>query len=506
LAIRTLNGLLCAAGLAGGLAGVTAAHAESLADAIALAYKTNPTLQNQRAQLRVTDETYVQARAGYRPQVNVQIDATRQDYVQQTSNSATAFITAQQPLYTGGRTASAVSAAEADVLSGRETLRGTEATVLQQVITAYADVIRDEEGLKIREASVAASQSILNETSARTKAGDLTRTDEAQTQGYLYQAKVDLAAAKAQLEVSRSNYAAVVGERPGTLEPLPALPGAPATLDQALATGEEGNPSLRSSEYAEQAARLRTAEARDQRLPNVVLRMQYGYSGPQQSFIPTPNIYPKDFAATLSVTQPLFAGGVIDSQIRQQIQRQASARMQTEGARRSMVQQIGQAWSEYLANHENQTNAEQEVQANQVAYSGMQKERQADLRSTLEVLYIEQALRQAELSRAAAFHDAYVSQANLLGSMGLLEASLLTPGAVDVYDPAKNFNRVKMTGMVPWEFVPDLLDHATSPSLQHLPPPPKAPAPAPAQSAPAQSAPAQSAPAQSAPAQSAPAQ
>lgn len=488
MTIRTLNGLLCAAGLAGGLAGVTAAHAESLADAIALAYKTNPTLQNQRAQLRVTDETYVQARAGYRPQVNVQVDATRQDYLQSTTNSGTAFITAQQPLYTGGRTATAVSAAEADVLSGREILRGTEASVLQQVITAYADVLRDEEGLRIRQNNLAALQGILDETSARAKVGDLTRTDQAQTQGYVFQAKVDLAAAKAQLEVSRSNYAAVVGERPGTLEPLPPLPGAPASLEQALATAEQGNPSIRSFEYAEQAARLRTAEARDQRLPNIVLRMQYGYSGPQQ-FVANPNIYPKDFAATVSVTQPLFAGGVIDSQIRQQIERQNSARMQTENARRVMVQQIGQAWSEYLANHENETNADEGVKANQVAYEGVQKERRADLRSTLEVLYIEQSLRQAELARASAYHDAYVSQANLLGSMGLLEATLLAPGGVDVYDPAKNFNRVKMTGAVPWEFLPDALDHLTSPSLKRLPAPPTAPAADP--SASVQPAPAQ---------------
>ena len=476
--IRTLNGLLCAASLAGGLAGVTGAHAENLSDAIALAYKTNPTLNNQRAQLRVTDETYVQARAGYRPQVNVQVDATRQDYVQQTTNSGTAFITGQQPLYTGGRTASAVSAAEADVLSGRETLRGTEATVMQQVITAYADVLRDEEGLKIRQNNLTALQDILKETSARTKVGDLTRTDEAQTQGYVYQAKVDLAGAKAQLEVSRANYAAVVGERPGTLDPLPPLPGAPSSLDQAMATAELGNPSLRSSQYAEQAARLRTAQARDQRLPNVVLRMQYGYSGPESIF--RPEIYPQDFSATVEFTQPLFAGGVIDSQIRQQIERQTGAKMQTESARRAMVQQIGQAWSEYLANHENETNADEGVKANAVAYDGVQKERRADLRSTLEVLYIEQSLRQAELARASAYHDAYVSQANLLGNMGLLEAAQLAPGAVDLYDPAKNFNRVKMTGAVPWEVVPDILDHLTSPSLQRLPAPPTASAPAPA--------------------------
>ncbi|MGZ5983344.1 MAG: TolC family outer membrane protein [Caulobacteraceae bacterium] len=476
MATRTLNGFLCAAGLASGLAGATAAHAESLADAIALAYKTNPTLQNQRAQLRITDETYVQARAGYRPQVNVQVDATRQDYVQQTTNSGSAFITAQQPLYTGGRTASAVSAAEADILSGRETLRGTEANVMQQVIQAYADVIRDQDGVTIRENNLAALLDQLKEADARAKVGDLTRTDVAQSQGYVFQAKVDLANAKAQLEASRSNYAAVVGQRPGALEPLPPLPNAPVTLDQALATGEQGNPSIRSSQYAEQAARLRTAQARDQRLPNVALRMQYGFSGPESPFVP--HIYPEDFSATVTVTQPLFAGGVINSQIRQQIQRQSSARLQTENARRTMTQQISQAWSGYLAAHENVTNADQGVQANQVAYEGVQKERRADLRSTLEVLYIEQSLRQAELARAAARHDAYVSQANLLGSMGLLEAALLVPnGGIELYDPAKAFNRVKMSGAVPWEIVPDVLDHVTSPSLKRLPPPPSAAVP-----------------------------
>lgn len=473
LASRTLNGILCVAGLAS-LAGASTAQAESLADALALAYKTNPTLQNQRAQLRVTDETYVQARAGYRPQVNVQVQGTREDYNrQQTSNSGSAYIVAQQPLYNGGRTATAVSAAEADILSGRETLRATEASVLQQVIQAYADVLRDEEGVRIREVNLAALSDELKETAARAKVGDLTRTDEAQSQGYVAQAKLDLANSKAQLELSRANYAAVVGQRPGTLEPLPPLPNAPATINQALATGEEGNPSLRASQYAEQAARLRTAEARNQRLPSVSLRAQYGWTGPASQF--QQNIYPSDASATITFTQPLFAGGVIDSQIRQQIERQASARMQTENARRTMVQQVSQAWSAYLAAHENVANAEEGVQANDVAYEGMQKERQADLRSTLEVFYVEQSLRQAELNRAAARHDAYVSQANLLDTMGLLEAELLVPGGIDVYDPAKAFNRVKMAGAVPWEIVPSALDHLTSPGLQRLPAPPSAP-------------------------------
>jgi outer membrane protein len=469
LASKTRNGFVWLAGAAGALAFAGAAEAESLADAIALAYKTNPTLQSQRAQLRVTDETYVQARAGYRPQVNVQAVGTRQDYLQQTTTSASAFIIANQPIYTGGRTASAVSAAEADILSGRETLRGAEASVLLQVIQSYADVLRDQQGVTIRETSVADLSDQLKEADARAKVGDLTRTDVAQSQGYLFQAKVDLASAKAQLEASRANYAATVGERPGALEPLPVLPGMPATLDQAFAAGEAGNPALRASQYAEQAARLRTAEARDQRLPSLTLQAQYGQSGPASAY--QPNLYAREAVGALTFTQPLFAGGVIDSQVRQQIQREAGARMQTEANRRAMVQQLSQAWSAYAAAHENMTNAGQEVGADQVAYEGMQKERRADLRSTLEVLYVEQSLRQAQLTQAAATHDAYIAQATVLATMGLLDAERLAPG-VDLYDPAKAFNHVKWDGAVPWEVVPDVLDHLTSPGLKRLPPAP----------------------------------
>lgn len=57
---RRRAGLLAAACSAGLVAGAfSAAHAESLADAAALAYQTNPTLQQQRAVQRATDESEI---------------------------------------------------------------------------------------------------------------------------------------------------------------------------------------------------------------------------------------------------------------------------------------------------------------------------------------------------------------------------------------------------------------------------------------------------------------
>jgi outer membrane protein len=470
---RTLSLLsTSAAMLAGALATASPARADNLAEAIAHAYQTNPTLLAQRQQQQITDETYVQARAGYRPQVNVQVNGQRQDYAGTTSNSASTLAVISQPLYTGGRTATAVAATQADILSGRETLRQVEGSVLEQVIQAYADVLRDQEGVAIRQQNLEVLNDQLAEFQARNKAGDATKTDVAQSQGYLLQARVDLANARAQLQTSRSNYVAVIGLEPKALEPLPPLPGVPKSANEAVKTAELGNPGVRSALYEEQAAHLRTAEARDQRLPTVTLQGQIGYSGPISVF--TPNIYGRDATAVVTVTQPLFAGGVINSQVRQQIHKESVARLQTEQAKRTMDQQVTSAWSNYAESRENITNAEEQVKANQEAYDGVRMELRADLRSTLEVFYIEQSLIQAQLNASGARHDSYVAAANLLETMGLLEVRSVAP-EIKAYDPETSFSAVKHEGSVPWEGVPAVLDNLTSPRLRRLPTPPSQP-------------------------------
>jgi outer membrane protein len=451
-------------------------RAETLADAIAQAYQSNPSLLAQRSSLRITDEAYVQARAGYRPQLNAEVDATRQDVLQQTTNAANAFLTLTQPLYTGGRTAAAVSAAEADILSGRETLRLAEESLLQSVIQAYADVLRDEEGVTIRQKNLTAGLDQLKEVKARTRVGDLTRTDTAQSQAYVNQAKIDLANAKAQLEVSRDEYLAIVGVLPGTLAPLADLPNMPATLNQAIATAEAANPALRAAFYIEAGARKRVDEARSQRMPTLSLKAQLGYTGPVSPY--QPNIYAHEVLATATVVQPLFAGGAIESQVRQQIERQTSARIQIDLTRRQMVQQLGQSWAQYMADKENLSSAQEAVSDNQTAYEGVQKESRAGLRSTLEVLSIEQNLRDSELLQSSIKHDTSVLAAQVLSAMGLLDVRLLAPN-IAAYRPEKSFNAVKNKGSIPTDSISALLDNIGASPLHRLPPPPQAPVPAP---------------------------
>ncbi|MGH7022560.1 MAG: TolC family protein, partial [Caulobacteraceae bacterium] len=90
--------------------------ADTLFDAIAMAYESNPTLRAQRAHVRADDEGYVQARAGYGPQVSLTSQFGYQDArVQQPASiffppstayynagTGSADLSLTQPLYTGG--------------------------------------------------------------------------------------------------------------------------------------------------------------------------------------------------------------------------------------------------------------------------------------------------------------------------------------------------------------------------------------------------------------------
>src|SRR5690606_34314229 len=116
--------------------GAGSASAETLQDAIALAYQTNPTLLAQRAQQRALDETYVQARVGLRPSLDISASTNYDRVFADTSppagdsSSGSVGISLSQTLYSGGRIAHGINAAEAGVLQGRENLRNVEQQVL----------------------------------------------------------------------------------------------------------------------------------------------------------------------------------------------------------------------------------------------------------------------------------------------------------------------------------------------------------------------------------------
>ncbi|MBU1347516.1 MAG: TolC family outer membrane protein [Alphaproteobacteria bacterium] len=460
------------------------AWAETLQEAIALAYRTNPTLQAQRANQRALDETVPQARAGLRPTLGVSGNAsyTRRDGPSSAgidtdgdgiidfpgvsglseTDSAGATISLSQSLYSGGRIARGIDAAEAGVLSGRESLRSIEQQVLAAVIQAYVDVQRDIEILRIREANVAVLRRQLDESNARFEVGEITRTDVSQSEARLAQSEADFAGAQAQLSASRAGYAAIVGQAPAGLVDPPALPGVPDDFETAMDIGLAENPNVLAAEYDLRAAEARHSQARSAYLPSVGLTSSYGGATEISDFDLSDRT--TSFQAGVSVSVPLFTGGLNRSRVVQALEQANAAQIEIERQRRVVLQNVSTAYTQVISSQAQLQAGEAGVAAARVAAEGVRQEQQVGLRTTLDVLNGELELRNAEINLAVARRNIYVAQASLLSAMGRLSGEDLSPG-IEIYDPAENAARVRNRGGLPWDGLVESLDRIASPPV-----------------------------------------
>lgn len=445
------------------------ARAETLAEAIAYAYQSNPTLQEQRALLRGTDETYVQARSQYGPTLDVQASARYNsdrfyntivndqaiDPTTQRNDRGSAQLSVTQPLYTGGKATLAVQSAKWRIWSGREALRITESDVVYSVIQAYVDVRRDQQALAIRRQNYEAIETQFREIEARQRAGELTRTDVAQAQAQLFAEQANVATAENQLRASSIAFASVVGHNPGALDPEPPLPNLPTSADEAWDIADQNSPEFQQALFNELQSRTHIAETRATTRPTVSVQATAGYASGISPFFR--NNIDRAVTAQVVISKPLFTSGYSRSVTRQAEDQNEADRLGIEAARRSMVQSTSDAWNQMLTQRGNIDIFTRQREAAELAFRGTSIEYRAGERSTLDVLIAEEVLRDAELARLNAVQEAYLSEALLLRYIGRLDARDIV-ASLPSYDPEDHFRLVRNKGAMPWEPLVRMLD------------------------------------------------
>ncbi len=425
-----------------------------------MAYQNNPTLAKARAQQRATDEAYVQTRSQLGPSLSLSTGVTYNDRPQ-IPTGAHAFgnlgVTANQALFASGGLSANLEASKAQVDSGQQSLRSAESQLLLNVISVYTAVRRDQEALQISQDNYNILKQQLDQTQAQFEAGQLTRTDVAQSQARLSGASASLASAQAQLDSDRADYVAIVGQTPTALEPVPDLPGMPKDFDLALKTAEQNNPDLQSAQYAADAATARVKAARSEFGPTVGLSVssgQAGIAGHLGNFADT-----EATSVTARLSIPLFSAGLNGSRVREAIDNETAQKLTVEQTRRTVVSTVSQAWSNMLAARSAVASTQEQVKAAQVAAEGVKTEQQVGLRTNIEVLNAEQELKSAQLDLVNAQRSQYVAAAQLLSVTGNLTAKALAP-STPIYDPKDNFNKVKSKGWTPLEPVVHVVDKA----------------------------------------------
>ena len=246
--------------------GVSGAAAQTLSEAMAQSYSSNPALLAARANLRSVDENVPQALAGWRPSVSVSVSGgpvnlrvrglqtfadpngvptlengfnPRHQVGTTTHIERQLFssqLTVTQPVFRGGRTVATTRRAENQVLGQRARLLSQEQQVMSDTVNAFVNVILYQELVRLRVNNEQVLTEQLRATNERFRVGEITRTDVAQAESRLANARALRSQAEGQLQISRATYLRVVGVPPARLvAPQPLRPPVANAQEASLA-------------------------------------------------------------------------------------------------------------------------------------------------------------------------------------------------------------------------------------------------------------------------------
>lgn len=456
------------AGLAAVLFASAPAGAETLRDALAAAYSSNPDLLAARAQQRSIDENIASAVSNWRPNVSGQVQFFQSDSSSRTirstddtivnDNSVDGFnesYTARldQPIFRGLRSLNQYKGAKAEVFAGRANLLSTEQLVLLDAVTAYMDVLRDEALVRLSDNNVQVLTRQLEATSDRFRVGEVTRTDVAQAEAALAGAKSSLIQAQATLEGSRAVYRRIIGMFPGTLETAPELPPLPESEDIAVDVALEENPLVVSARYVEQAAQYSVKQAKGGVLPSITGFADFSRrESPSVTFDPLAGQFvgagntSESYRYGISIDIPLYQSGAEYADVRRAKQVSSQRRLQIVSAERQVMQNVRVAWENYRAAQASIEATAAQVRANEIALEGVRQEASVGARTTLDVLNAEQILLDSRVNLVTARRNEYVAGFGVLEAVGRLNAvSLALP--VELYNPEEYYKSVK------WKFI-----------------------------------------------------
>lgn len=433
----------------------TPAVAESLDEALALAYSNNPRLDAQRARLRATDEQVPQALAGWRPTVDA-YGAIGKRKVRQNertigfdSNSSyestdpllepnTVAGEVSQPLFRGGQTIAQTREAEHNVRAERFRLLSAEQSILLDAATAYMDVFRDQSELELNVRNEQRLKRQLEATRDRFQVGEVTRTDVFQAEARLARATAERIQSEGRLESSRASYRNVVGQAPEALTKPPLPQVLPKSLDEAIDTAIANNPDVGARVFDERSALDTIDRVRGQFLPTlrVVGRVERLYEESREEAEYT------TFEAMLRMDVPIYTAGTTYSQMREAKQTAAERRRQLDAAQRETIRSATDGWSQLETARAAIVSREKQVEANQVALEGVQREAEVGARTVLDILDAEQELLDSQVNLVRAQRDQIVAAYTLKTAVGEMTAQNLGLN-VPFYDPTQHYQEVR---------------------------------------------------------------
>jgi outer membrane protein len=456
----------------------------TLADALGIAYETNPQLTGERAKVRATDENLPAALSGWRPTVTVTgsdgFNDGRQDVVTlcQTAaalnnascykngivppapsfqnrnfNTSSSFInstlvsrnlnaetaTVTEYLYRGGKTSASTHQADNSIYAERARLIAEEEQVFSDTISAYVTYVEDTQLLALNVQNEQVLGDELRAVGDRYRVGELTRTDVAQAEAALAAAIAQRQTAEGNLQTAAATFYREVGVNPpkDLADPQPLR--LPAQSEQEAADiAASNNPTVVAALFNEAQQKDAIDVAFAALGPQIYLQGQ-GY---QQVRTSLSGFSTYGFQGTINLTMPLYQGGAEYATIRQARQNYQQAVRETQDAVRAARQQAVSAWDTLIAARAAVASSRIAVRSAQIAVEGTERQALVGSATTQDVLIQQQNLLSAQITLVQNVTSVVTSSYSVADATGRLTAKDLGLG-VPQYDETAYYNAVK---------------------------------------------------------------
>jgi len=417
--------------LAGGLLGLLAmlpAAADNLLSVYRQALDADPAYRAATAAWQAALEAKPQSRAGVLPSLTLSGNLSRDRFDPRT-DSPTTYATNQnygiglrQPVYRRDRfiqlqqADSRIAQADAQYAAARQDL-------ILRVAIRYFAVLGARDNLAFVRADKEALTRTLDQARQRFEVGLAAITDTLKAQAAYDIALSDEISAEQALADAREALHELTGAEPAALDVLkkdiPLNVPEPDDQEQWVASAVEQNPLLLAATAAAETARREIQVQRSGHYPNVDITADYSYRDTQFGGI-TP-LERNDSAIGIELTMPLYQGGLVNSQTREQRSLYQQALEQQEQQLRATERQTHNNYRGIVSNISRVQALRKAIESNAKAYEAAKSGFDVGTRDIVDVLDAQRELLRARRDHARSRYDYLLNTLRLKQAAGILE-------------------------------------------------------------------------------------
>jgi len=318
-----------------------------------------------------------------------------------------------------GRLRKATAAARADLLASEETRKAVMTTLVSDVSASYFNLRELDLELEVAHRTLVSRQESLRLITLRQQRGVSNMLEVRQAEELVYSATEVIPALQQSIEVQENFLSFLIGKNPNTIirgqtlidQQMP--PTVPAGLPSDLL---ERRPDIRAAEQQLIAANARIGVAKAAYFPRISLTGFLGFESGQLSslFSPSRSVW----AFVPEVTQPIFTGGRLKSNVRFTQAQQEGLLVNYERVIQTAFREVSDALIAYRQVREVRMQRELLVKTLQDRVRLAYLRYNGGVSNLLEALDADRSLFEAELSLAQARRDELLTVVQLYKALG----------------------------------------------------------------------------------------